>query len=57
MKRFFVQAPEDIQVRLQHLALDLKTSAEKLAGEMLAEFVAHVEAEVKSGKRKPKEKK
>jgi hypothetical protein len=50
-KRFFIQGTVDIHKRLQHLAVDLDDSAEKLAGKLLAEFIPLVEAEVRSGKR------
>lgn len=35
-KRFFVQGTNDLHKRLQHLAIDRETSAEKLAGLLLA---------------------
>lgn len=55
MKRFFVQAPEDAHKRLQHLAIDRDTSAEKLAGMLLLDAIARAEAEeaVARSKRKP----
>lgn len=52
--RFLVQGTEDVHKRLQHLAIDLDTSAEKLAGRLLAEAVERAEAELRAGKRKPK---
>lgn len=52
VKRFFIQSTADIHKRLQHLAIDRETSAEKLAGEMVAEAVARAEADAK--KTKPK---
>lgn len=52
-KRFFIQGTVDLHKRLQHLAVDLDDSAEKLAGKLLAEYVPTVEAEVRAGKRTP----
>lgn len=45
-KRFFIQGTVDLHKRLQHLAIDLDSSAEKLAGQLLAEIVAQKEAEL-----------
>jgi hypothetical protein len=38
-KRFFVQGTETLHKRLQHLAIDRDSSAEKLAGVLLAAAV------------------
>jgi predicted transcriptional regulator len=53
VKRFFIQGTEDLHRRLQHLAIDLDTSAEKLAGKLLAEAVQRAEAEGKADPQKP----
>lgn len=44
-KRFFIQGTVELQKRLQHLAIDLDTSAEKLAGRLLDEAVERALAE------------
>jgi hypothetical protein len=51
-ERFFIRATADTKRRLAHLAIDLDTGTEKLAGILLAEYLPTVEAEVKAGKRK-----
>jgi len=53
VKRFFVQGTVDLHRQLQHLAIDLDTSAEKLAGQLLQEAVDRKRAEItpkKTGK-------
>lgn len=45
-KRFFIQGTVALHKALQHLAIDLDTSAEKLAGELLADAVSRKQAEV-----------
>jgi predicted transcriptional regulator len=55
-KRFFIKGTVDLHKKLQHLAIDLNTSAERLAGELLAEAVERAKAEVESGKRQPRHK-
>lgn len=51
-KRFFVQGTEDLHKRLQHLAIDFGTSAEKLAGRLLEEAVARAERDAAPDKPK-----
>jgi len=46
VKRFFIQGTNALHKELQHLAIDLETSAEKLAGELLVEAVARKKAEL-----------
>lgn len=53
-KRFFIQSTDDIHKRLQHLAIDHGTSAEKLGGQFIAEAVARAEAELPKRPAKPK---
>jgi hypothetical protein len=43
-KRFFVDSTVDVQKALMHLAIDLDTSSEKLAGYILADVVARARA-------------
>lgn len=52
MKRFFVQGTPDLHKQLQHLAIDLNTSAEKLAGILLSQAVERASADVKAGRLK-----
>lgn len=40
LKRFFVKAPPEAHLRLQHLALDRGTSAERLGGLAILEWLA-----------------
>jgi predicted transcriptional regulator len=50
-KRFFVQSTDVVQRALQHLAIDLETSAEKLAGFALAEFVERAQRDADAARR------
>jgi len=45
LKRFFVQAPADVQKRLRVLAIQLDTTAEKLGGILLERAVTLAEAD------------
>jgi hypothetical protein len=51
LKRFFVQAPAEWHLRLQHLALDAGTSAEKLGGALLVKAIEQAESEQRHGKK------
>lgn len=50
-KRFFVQGTVELHKLLQHLAIDVGTSAEKLAGELLKEAAARKQEELRQKKR------
>lgn len=54
LKRIWIRVKPETHKALLHLAIDLDEGVERLAGELLVEAIERAQAEVASGKRKPK---
>lgn len=52
-ERYFIRSTEQTRKALQHLAIDLNETLEKLAGKLLGESVERAVADFKAGKLKP----
>jgi predicted transcriptional regulator len=53
-ERFFVQASPEVRKALQHLAIDMDMSAEKLGGMLLRDAVSRKQAELDAQKKPAK---